>query len=68
MKKDIDKVRAFLDDVRRLADEYGLNFFVITDGASAVSNNGNPAIRAAREAHEKWELENGYDPNGDWSK
>jgi hypothetical protein len=58
-----DKAQQFCNQVRKLAQEYGVNFFVITDGASAVSNDGNAAIKAARESHEKWELENGYDPH-----
>ena len=45
-----------------------LNYFLVTDGASGISNNGNPAVRNAREAQIKWELEHGADPYEDWGR
>lgn len=43
-------------------------FFFVTDGASGYSNNGNDAIKNARDSQIKWELDNGFDPNEDWSR
>ena len=64
----IKKARQFCQDVKKLAEKYDLPFFVVTDGASAISNNGCPAIKKARDNHILWEKQNGYDPSLDWSK
>ena len=63
---DIEKARKFLKEVRKLANEYELNFFIVTDGASAISNNGNEAVKAARDHQIMWEKEHGFDPDEDW--
>lgn len=60
--------REFCKEVRELAKKYQLPFFVVTDGASATSNNGCEAVRVARENHIKWEQDNNLDPNEDWSQ
>lgn len=60
--------RMFVTEVCRMAEELGLNVFVITDGASGTRNNGNDAISNARRAMVEWEKANGFDPNHDWSK
>ena len=65
---DENKARAFVSDVRRLARLYGLDFFVVTEGASATSSRGCAAVEHARSCHEQWERENGIDPAHDWSK
>lgn len=65
-KSNIDNSRAFIREVKELANKYGVNFFIVTDGASAISNNGNPAVKHARDEHVKWELENGSDPYESW--
>ena len=62
------KAREFCDKVREVAKEYDLPFFVVTDGASAISNNGCEAIKNARLCHEKWEEANGHDSKEDWTK
>ena len=67
MKK-IEKARNFCKDVKKLAQKYDLPFFVVTDGASATSNNGCEAVRIARENHIKRELEKGFDPNENWNE
>lgn len=64
----IKKARQFCQDVKKLAKKYDLPFFVVTDGASAISNNGCPAIKKARDSHILWEKQNGYDPSLDWSE
>lgn len=62
------EARKFIDEVKKLALKKNLNFFLVTDGASGISNRGNPAVRNAREAQIKWELENGYNPYDDWGR
>lgn len=62
------KARRFVAEVTELAKAYGLNFFVVTDGASAIRNEGNPAVAHARASHTQWEQENGVDPLHDWAK
>lgn len=67
-KEDLKKAREFCQKVKELAKEYDLSFFVVTEGASATSNNGCEAVKNARDNHIKWELEHGEDPFEDWSK
>lgn len=62
------KARKFVEDVRKLADEYNLPFFVVTDGASATSNNNCSAVKNARDCHIEWEKKNGHDPYEDWGR
>lgn len=71
MKNEQDKIvkaREFCKKVKELAKEYDLSFFVVTEGASAISNNGCEAVKNARDNHIKWELEHGSDPYEDWGK
>lgn len=63
-----EKAREFCMEVKKLAQKYDLPFFVVTDGASAINNNNCAAVKNAREAHIKWEKENGYNPFEDWIK
>lgn len=46
-----EKAREFCLEVKKLAKEYDLPFFVVTDGASATSNNNCSAVKNARDAH-----------------
>lgn len=64
----LKRARAFVLAVRKMALKRKLNMFLVTDGASGILNNGNPAVRNAREAQIKWELEHGADPYEDWAK
>lgn len=64
----IIKARQFCNEVRKLANKYNLPFFVVTDGASSTNNNGCAAVKNARDAQIRWELENNYDPYEDWQK
>jgi hypothetical protein len=66
--KKIEISRQFCQEVKELAKKYNLPFFVVTDGASAISNNVCAAVKKARDNHIKWEKENGCDPYEDWSK
>ncbi len=69
MKKsyNLENARQFCSEVKELAKKYKLPFFFVTDGASAISNNGCKAVKNARDNHIKWEKENGFDPYEDWS-
>ena len=65
--KDVATARQFVTDVDKLAKKYDANYFIVTDGASGVRNNGNPAVRNARLAQIEWEKNNNGDPDEDWS-
>lgn len=65
---DVENAREFVREVGKLAKKYKVNYFVVTDGASGISNRGNPAVKAARDAHIQWEKANGGDPDEDWSR
>ncbi len=64
----IEKAREFCRKVKLLASEYNVPFFVVTDGASAISNNGCAAVKNARDNHINWEKENGFNPYEDWGR
>lgn len=49
MQYDLNLARGFCEFVKELAEELGLNVFVVTDGASAISNKGNDCVRFHRE-------------------
>lgn len=66
--KDVESARELTQKVRELAEGYDANFYFVTDGASATHNEGNPAVKTAREAVAAWEIENGFDDKEDWSK
>lgn len=61
------RAREFVAQVAQLAAKHGLNFFVVTDGASGISNTSNPAVEHARKCHMEWERAHGIDPEHDWS-
>jgi len=60
------KAREFCKEVRELANKYDLPFFVVTDGASSISNNGCDAVKNARNCHIEWEKTKGFDPHENW--
>ena len=64
----IEKSREFCSKVKELAKQYNLSFFVVTEGASAISNNGCEAVKHARDCHIEWEKQHNFDPFEDWSK
>ena len=64
----IEKAREFCTKVKDLAEQYNLPFFVVTEGASAISNNGCEAVKHARNCHIEWEKQHNFDPFEDWSK
>ncbi len=63
-----EKAREFCKEVKKLAEKYDLSFFVVTEGASCISNKGCEAVKVARENHVKWELSHGHNPYEDWEK
>lgn len=67
MENKIEKARKFCEEVKKLAKDYDLPFFIVTDGASATDNNGCGAVRNARQCHIIWERRKGFDPTEDWS-
>ena len=67
-KVKIAKAREFCEKVRILANEYNLPFFIVTYGASATHNINCEAVKNARDNHIKWEKENGYNSDEDWSQ
>lgn len=67
MENKVIKAREFCKKVQILAKEYNLPFFLVTDGASSTNNFGCEAVKNARENHIKWEKENGFDSDEDWS-
>lgn len=64
----IEKSREFCSKVKELAKQYNLSFFVVTEGASAISNNDCEAVKYARDCHIEWEKQHNFDPFEDWSK
>lgn len=66
--KDLKSAREFVSKVGELAKKYNANYFIVTDGASGIHNDGNPAVKNARDSQIKWEKEHGFDPDEDWSK
>lgn len=66
--KDVKTARKFVSEVGKLAKKYDANYFIVTDGASGIHNNGNPAVKNARDSQVEWEKKHGFDPDEDWSK
>lgn len=66
--KDLKSAREFVSKVGELAKKYDANYFIVTDGASGIHNNGNPAVKNARDSQIKWKKKHGFDPDEDWSK
>lgn len=64
----IKKAREFCSEVKELAKQYNLSFFVVTEGASAISNNDCEAVKHARDCHIEWEKQHNFNPFEDWSK
>ena len=62
-----DLARRFVSKGAELAKRYDLDFFVVTEGASGVSNSNTPAVEHARSCHVEWERAHGIDPEHDWS-
>lgn len=67
-KVNVEKARELCSKVAKLAKEYNLPFFFVTEGASITRNNGCDAVRNAREAQIEWEKKNSADPDEDWIK
>lgn len=56
----MNKSREFVAEVLAMAKERGLNCFIVTDGASGITNNGNDAVNNARKSHMEWERKHGF--------
>jgi hypothetical protein len=64
--ENVIKARNFICEVQQISKKYNLPYFIVTDGASAIDNNGCEAVENARNAHIEWEKLNGIDPYHDW--
>ena len=64
--KDLTKARQFCLDVEKLALQYGLPFFLVTDGASMTRNKDCSAVEHARQKHIEWEEDHFIDSREDW--
>lgn len=65
---ELERVRKLCQEVANIAKIYDVEFFFVTEGASACHVIKNEAVHHARKEHEKWEVQNGYNPKEDWSK
>lgn len=63
----LNRVRKLCKEVKELASTYKVDFFFVTEGASCVSVSKDEAVRYHRECQIKWEKNNGFDPDEDWS-
>ena len=66
MTSDKQKARQLVMEIAKLAEQYKLPIFAVTEGASITRNNGSAAVRNARLAQIEWEKANGEDPDEDW--
>lgn len=65
----VDKARKLVSEVSAIAKKYGLDYFIVTEGASGYSSShNNDAIKTARKNHTEWEKKHGHDPDEDWEK
>ena len=62
----LTKAQQFCLEVKKLAEQYELPFFVVTDGASATLNSNCEAVAHARHAHVQWEKKYNIDPDHTW--
>ena len=64
--KILTRAHQFCLDVEKLALQYELPFFLVTDGASMTRNNNCSAVENARKCHKEWEKSQSIDSNEDW--
>ena len=60
------KSKDFIKKVKELAKEYNLNFFIVTNGASAISNKGNEIVEKHRSLQIELDKEMGINPFDNW--
>ena len=65
--ENLTKAQQFCLDVEKLALEYNLPFFLVTEGASITRNTNCEAVRMARKKHMDWEKIKGLDSKHNWS-
>jgi hypothetical protein len=64
----LNKVRKFITEVKKMAQKENLDIFIVSEGASGYSYSGkDKCVKAHRDFQIKWEKENGFDPDEDWS-
>lgn len=59
-------IKQFILEVRDLAKKHNCNFFIVTDGASAISNKGNEIIEKHRRLQIELDKEMEINPFDDW--
>ena len=64
--KSLTRAQQFCLDVEKLALQYELPFFLVTDGASITRNKNCPAVEHARKEHIEWEKMHSIDSKEDW--
>ena len=64
----LTKAQQFCLEVKKLAEQYKLPFFVVTDGALATVNSNCEAVAHARKSHIQWERKNQIEPHHSWEK
>ena len=64
--KNLTKARQFCLDVEKLALQYGLPFFLVTDGASMTRNKNCAAVAHASQKHIELEKDHFIDSQEDW--
>ena len=58
--------KQFILEVRDLAKKYNCNFFIVTDGASAIFNKGNEIVEKHRRLQIELDKEMGINPFDNW--
>ena len=58
--------KQFILEVRDLAKKHNCNFFIVTDGASAIFNKGNGIVEKHRRLQIELDKEMGINPFDNW--
>ncbi len=64
--KNLNKKRIALIKCKELLKPFG-QYLIVTEGASVSSVKSSGIIKEMRDLLKKYELDNGEDPNHDWS-
>jgi len=62
----LTKAQQFCLEVKKLAQQYRLPVFVVTEGASATINKDCEAVHYARQSHIQWEKAHRIDSDHSW--
>lgn len=56
-----NRAKMFLNEVRKLAESYDVNFFCVSDGASETDNKGNDCVEFHFQKQKEWEFQRTYE-------